>query len=239
MDQYNYKHGILLFICLVPLILFFSLMDPISQNQAYHNFADSNKHLSVPNFHNVVSNILFIIFPILGIFGLKSTREKISPSWATYLLGVLLVGPGSAYYHLNPNDFTLIWDRLPMTIGFMGLASFVFSDVFNIMKEKTFLFILLLIGFYSIFHWVQFNDLRVYYWVQLTPLLAIIFTAFALPTKTLKPKFLLVAVVFYIFAKVTEKYDAQIFENLNYSGHSIKHLLAGISVFSLILMRKK
>jgi hypothetical protein len=232
------KHYILYVIIALPLILLLTMVDPITQNQAYHHFADGGHLLGLPNFHNVISNLFFVIFPILGFLHIKNGQASMTPSWFVYLIGVLFVGPGSAYYHYNPNDMTLIWDRLPMTIGFMGLASFVFTDVFKIKKEIPFLILLLAIGFYSIFHWVQFQDLRVYYWVQLTPLLAIIYTAFALPTPVLKPKYLIIAVIFYIFAKMTEKYDHQIYDTLNYSGHSIKHLLAGVSVYSLILMKK-
>jgi hypothetical protein len=238
MKNYGIKHYALYGIIALPLILLLTMVGPITQSQAYHHFADDNFFLGVPNFHNVISNLFFIIFPIIGFLHVKNGESRMTPSWFVYLIGVLFVGPGSAYYHYNPNDMTLIWDRLPMTIGFMGLASFVFTDIFKIKKEVPFLILLLAIGFYSIFHWVQFQDLRIYYWVQLTPLLAIIYAAFALPTPVLKPKHLLFAVVFYIFAKITEKYDHQCLDSINYSGHSVKHLLAGVSVYALILMKR-
>ncbi|MBT3812899.1 MAG: hypothetical protein HOE45_04700 [Gammaproteobacteria bacterium] len=34
---------------------------------------------------------------------------------------LILVAAGSSYYHWNPNNQTLVWDRLPMTICFMSL----------------------------------------------------------------------------------------------------------------------
>ena len=36
--------------------------------------------------------------------------------------GVALTGFGSTYYHLQPDNPRLVWDRLPMTLGFMGLT---------------------------------------------------------------------------------------------------------------------
>ena len=38
-----------------------------------------------------------------------------------YFSGVALVALGSAYYHEDPENETLFWDRLPMTIAFMAL----------------------------------------------------------------------------------------------------------------------
>jgi hypothetical protein len=36
-------------------------------------------------------------------------------SWTLFFAGVTAVGFGSSYYHLNPNDATLVWDRLPVS----------------------------------------------------------------------------------------------------------------------------
>jgi len=38
-----------------------------------------------------------------------------------FLLDFFFVSIGSAYYHYRPNNWTLVWDRLPMTLGFMSL----------------------------------------------------------------------------------------------------------------------
>ncbi len=233
------KKIILANIFIIPLVILLFFVDPLKQNQAYHNFADSINMFGVPNFHNVFSNMLFLIFPLMGLKEYFTRKSNYTISWLVFLVGVLLVAPGSAYYHLNPNDQTLVWDRLPMTIAFMGLTSFVFTEVFKIKFEGIFLSILLAIGAYSIAHWVIFDDLRVYAWVQLTPILAIFYIAFALPTHSLKPKYLTIGVGFYLGAKLTEFYDLPIYEMLNYSGHSIKHHLAAFTVFSLMLMKKK
>lgn len=38
--------------------------------------------------------------------------EKIG--WTCFYIGVAAVAFGSSYYHLHPNDATLLWDRLPV-----------------------------------------------------------------------------------------------------------------------------
>lgn len=35
--------------------------------------------------------------------------------WACFFIGVAAVGVGSSYYHLEPNDARLVWDRLPVS----------------------------------------------------------------------------------------------------------------------------
>jgi hypothetical protein len=42
--------------------------------------------------------------------------------------GIFLTGFGSSYYHLDPNDSTLFWDRLPMTICFAAILSAVVEE---------------------------------------------------------------------------------------------------------------
>mgnify|MGYP001606016804 CR=1 FL=1 len=130
---YNYsmlksKHLLYLSTLLIfSLVLLLVLSGPIKQDLNYHHFADHLDYFGIPNFHNVISNILFLIFPIFGFLNFKSNKESLGLSWPIFLLGVFLVSPGSAYYHYNPNDQTLFWDRLPMTFAFMALTSFAFN----------------------------------------------------------------------------------------------------------------
>jgi hypothetical protein len=141
--------GLLVFM-LVSLFGVF-LLPPIVQNQNYHDFADQRTLFEIPNFWNVVSNIPFIGIGAVGLW-------QFGRSQATMLLflGIFLTGFGSAYYHLEPSDQTLFWDRLPIAIG-TG------------------------IGVFSLLLWRWTGDLRLYAWVQFFPCLALllIFLLFA------------------------------------------------------------
>ena len=44
-------------------------------------------------------------------------------AYSILLAGVALVAFGSSYYHFHPDNRTLFWDRLPMTIVFMSLLA--------------------------------------------------------------------------------------------------------------------
>src|SRR5438094_1837569 len=77
---------------------FLMLGPPIAQDQAYHVFADRRTLWGVPNFWNVVSNL---IFAVIAIPGLRTLRDAVSRVLFT---GVLLTCFGSGYYHLAPSD---------------------------------------------------------------------------------------------------------------------------------------
>jgi len=229
------------YIILAIEVIAISLMDPITQSFDYHHFADQRTFLGIENFFDVVSNIPFLIIGLLGMsFTLKHYRRIPSAnSWFMVFLGVFLVCPGSMSYHLNPSHQTLIWDRVPMTIGFMAITSALFTYHLSHKKELIFLSLSLFLGFFSIWYWVYFNDLRVYVFVQLTPILLIPIFAFTEPALKSVKSMLLGAFALYFLAKVTEKYDQAIFNNFLLSGHTIKHLLAGGAVLCFYKMSQK
>lgn len=234
----NIKHIGLWLIVFAPLVILLGFVAPFGQDLAYHRFADVNHLMGVANFHNVMTNLPFCIFGFIGIRDYYKNKDNYSISWLVFFIGVFLVGPGSAYYHYEPNNFTLVWDRLPMTIGFMGLACAIFCELYKVKNEIPYLLALIVIGFSTVIYWYQVDDLRPYYWVQLAPIVSVLYISAVMPTKTLKPKYLVGAVLFYVAAKLTERNDAIILDIVHYSGHSIKHILASICVYILIKMKR-
>jgi len=100
----------------------------IPQAPGYHDFADRRSFLGVANFWDVISNVPFLVVGIWGLFVVMSNKFQASPfarseSWPyiVFFLGLALTFLGSSYYHLQPTNFRLMWDRLPMTLGFMGI----------------------------------------------------------------------------------------------------------------------
>jgi len=75
------------------------LIDPISQDPAYHNFADGRLVLGVPNAFNVLSNVFFLVVGLIGLRTAHKTNNQPShTAWLVFFAGVLFVGIGSAYY---------------------------------------------------------------------------------------------------------------------------------------------
>ena len=217
-------------------------LDPISQDTSYHDLADKRHFLSIPNFFDVTTNILFAIFGSAGFLFCFRKKQIDAPwSWITFFFGVAIVSFGSGYYHIDPNNQTLVWDRLPMTVGFMGLFIAVLSEYVKSGIEKFILLPAILLGLFSVIYWHYVDDLRLYIWVQLIPLLTIPVAMLLFKGNYSHQKFLLYALIFYLLAKVTETYDKEIFlftyEQL--SGHSMKHILASIGPLFIYLMLKK
>ncbi len=77
----------------------------------------------VNNAFDTLSNLAFIIVGALGLFNFYNNQYiKISNSFSVILnlffISIILTGLGSGYYHLSPNDFTLVFDRLAMSLVF-------------------------------------------------------------------------------------------------------------------------
>ncbi len=202
------------------------------QDPAYHDFADKRAWLGIPNFGDVMSNIPFVIVGLLGLSICLKRRSAIE--WTVMFVGITLVSVGSAYYHWSPNNATLVWDRLPMTIGFMSLLVALLVEHIGPGFHRL-LIPALLAGITSVFYWFYFDDLRFYAWIQALPLLVIAVLLALLPGRYTHRWLLLGALAFYIAAKLTETYDAKVFALTGsmISGHTIKHLLSAVGIAAI------
>lgn len=221
--------------------LMFVYGEPIPQDPDYHAFADVRTFLGVANFANVVSNALFLLVGLAGAAHCWRRRSGAWRSWLVFFVGVALVFFGSAYYHLDPNDDTLVWDRLPMTVAFMALFAALVSEHLQARLELPLLAAALATGIFSVFWWHFSGDLRVYVWVQFGPLLAIPYMVAAFPGRYTLRYYLLYGVGFYALSKITEWLDHEIFAATAtvISGHSAKHLFAALAALSVLRMLQK
>ncbi|MDQ7017128.1 MAG: ceramidase domain-containing protein, partial [Gammaproteobacteria bacterium] len=118
---------------LIISIIFVWNLPPIAQDTHYHLFADKRTILDIPNFWNVLSNLPFLFVGLAGLYGLlRSKKIQLMDEQKTasvlFFFAVAWVAIGSGYYHLWPDNSTLLWDRLPMTVAFMALFSIVLSE---------------------------------------------------------------------------------------------------------------
>ena len=214
----------------------------IEQTQSYHNFADNRTFFGIPNFFDTVSNLLFSFVGMTGSwFVYKNVRKEARYSWLTLFAGVTLVSFGSGYYHWNPNDSTLVWDRLPLIMGFMGLFSALLTEFINPKLEKFLLVPAVLLGALSVLYWHYVGDLRFYIWLQAVTLLAITAVIIMYQGRFTLRRYLLYTFGFYILSKFAEFSDRTIYSATNniLSGHTLKHILAALAVFSVYLMLKR
>ena len=219
------------------------LLPPIAQDPAYHDFADHRGLLGIPNFLNVATNLAFLAVGIAGIVLCARRHEGIGARWAwlACFSGVALVCLGSGYYHMNPNNDTLVWDRLPMSIGFMALSVAVLSEHVNPRLEKFLLAPAILLGIASVIYWHYTDDLRLYVLVQFLPLLLVPVILLLFKSPYMYRGLLLLALSLYVASKLAEHFDATVLAVSGeiISGHSLKHLLASLSLLVVYWMLRR
>ncbi len=223
---------------------------PIAQDVTYHLFVDTREIWSIPNFWNVVTNIPYLIVGCLGIYKLKHPGKlkvigEMNFAYILLFFGTLLVGFGSGYYHLAPDNQTLVWDRLPMTIAFMALFSIIISEFIAIRSGKVLLLPLLLAGIFSVVYW-HFSevrgegDLRLYALVQFYPMLAIPVILMCFRSKCTHVSAYWWLLLAYIVAKLFEHFDGEIYNVLGFiSGHSLKHIVSALGMYVLLVFYQK
>jgi hypothetical protein len=222
------------------ILLFFA---PIPQDPHYHVLADTRAMLGLPNFLNVASNAAFLAVGVLGIAlcaRMKALEARLS--WTVFFAAVALVAFGSGYYHWNPTNETLAWDRLPMTVAFTALFTALVTEHFEAVPERPLLATAIAVGIASIAWWRYADDLRFYAWVQFAPFLAIAVLLAAFPGRYTGHRWLLWGFAFYAAAKVAEFADTGIFSFTAgaISGHTLKHLLAALAplcVYQMLRVR--
>ena len=229
----------LVLVILAPLAALLLAADPIAQDPGYHAFADRRTLFGIPNFGNVASNLAFLLVGVLGLHlcsdaWIGGARR----AWTLFFAGTLLVSLGSGYYHWAPRDATLVWDRLPMTVAFMGLFVALISEHMAGDVERKWLLPAVLVGAASVAWWHYTGDLRFYVWVQLAPLLAIPMVLATYPARYSHRAFLMYGLICYALAKAVEFGDSAILSMSSgaLSGHTLKHLLAAAATFFVYLM---
>jgi hypothetical protein len=232
----------LVFLMLAPLAILFTAVAPIPQDPAFHALADRRALLNVPNFLNVASNVAFLIVGLIGLrLCLGRGADGASRSWAVFFFGTLAVAFGSSWYHWAPDNATLVWDRLPMTIAFMALFAALIAEHVRPAIERTLLRVALVVGIVSVGWWHYTDDLRLYIWVQSAPFIAIVYVLIAFPARYSHRGYLAWGLAFYALAKVAEFADEEIYSATAHviSGHTLKHLIAAVAPYCVYLMLRK
>lgn len=223
-------------------------LDPIPQDPGYHVFGDRRTLLGLPNFFNVVSNLPFVMVGVTGVYVVLVGTGSESPArlaFAVFFVGIALVGCGSSYYHIMPNNATLVWDRLPMSIAFMALFAALIGEYVGVGLGKRLLFPLVATGVASVVYWdwtegLGRGDLRFYALVQFLPLILIPVILFTRRARFTRGTDYGWALGFYVLAKVAEHLDAELYSlGQLLSGHTIKHVLAALGAYWLLRMLER
>lgn len=230
-------------ICIAALIASGS----ISQPADYHAFADDRAFLGIPQASDVLSNLGFALVGLWGLLWLWPRRRHPGiargwPGFALFLVGLVLTAIGSGYYHLQPDNARLFWDRLPIALACAGLLAGVWSQTaLPATRAVPATLVLAVYAVASVLWWylTESNgrgDLRPYLLLQLLPILLIPLWQSLHDTPAGDRLWFGAALMLYIVAKVAEIADHAILEATQHvvSGHTLKHLIATAAAAVLV-----
>lgn len=212
-----------------------ALLPVMPQVQSYHQFADRRSWCGVPNAADVLSNLAFAYVGVFGAVRLVSDRRaRFVPATEAGLwcivIGIIATAFGSMWYHYDPNDATLVWDRLPLTVVFAGVLGAAAAQRLGNDIGQVVLAALLPIGIGSVVYWNLSGDLSLYLTVQFGGIAALALLL-AITRGHDDPIPWLWLLGCYVVAKVLEVEDRAIWDATAgaFAGHMFKHLVAAVA----------
>jgi len=221
------------------------LFDPFAQPLYYHDFADRRVFLGIANFADVASNLAFLVVGTLGLLHcLRFRPPGARLAWTVFFFGYVLVAFGSGTYHWSPHNGTLVWDRLAMMIGFMGLYVALLGEYVGAGLEKHLLPPALFAGFGAVLYWHGVDDLRLYFALQGMVFVSAAVILAAFESAFRQKAFILAMFACYLGAMALEQLDHQVFALSGgvIGGHALKHLMAGLAgywVYRMLVARRR
>ena len=221
--------GLTLLICGAVWLFMPSVVQPAD----YHRFADTRAFRGIPNAADVLSNLGFVAVGLLGFYRVQQGLRPLAPvvriSLNVFFLGLFLTGFGSANYHWNPTNETLVADRLPMTVVFAGVFGAILAERASPRSGLVVLLLMLVVGPASVFYWKATGDLSPYVVVQFGGMAAILLLL-SLTRSGQDPFPWWTLMAWYAVSKLMETGDVLIWHATRelFAGHVLKHLAAAM-----------
>jgi len=224
--------------------LAWALLPRIPQPLQYHDFADRRACFGVAHCSDTASNALFMLAGLAGLRFLFSEAGRhafIDPREALpyrlFFLAAILVGFGSGYYHLAPDNSRLVWDRAAMSLALMSLFAAILCERVSLAAGLRLLPLLFAAGLGSVAYWGWSEahgsgDLRAYGLMQLYPMLLIPLLLRLYPPRYSGDRDILAVIGLYLLALLCDFTDHQIAALTGVvSGHTAKHTIAALAIY--------
>jgi hypothetical protein len=215
----------------------------LMQPAHYHDFADQRVWCGVPHAEDVLSNLPFALWGVAGLMTLaRALRGRaigcVSAMLAALFFAGLMVTAGvSGYYHWQPDNDGLIWDRAGMVLAFAGLLGLAAVRSVSPRAGLALATAVLVLGLTSVVIWAVSGNLLPWAVLQGGGMLLLLGAACLRPVcgSGLRIRWALV-IGFYVLAKVLELADHSVFEMTGelVSGHSLKHIVASLSAWPVL-----
>lgn len=222
-------------------------LPPVAQPPGYHDFADQRACGALPNCLDTASNAFFVLAGAAGLWMLRRgapvfrDRREVLP-YGLFFVGAILVGFGSGYYHLEPGNGRLLWDRLAMMLAFMAWFAAIVGERVGPAAGRRLLPFLVAAGLASALWWGWSEaqgrgDLRLYLLMQLLPAVLVPLLLWLHPPRYGGDRGILAVVGLYLLAFGLDLSDRAVFGLTGgvVSGHTLKHVVAALAVLAAAL----
>jgi len=212
----------------------------IPQDPAYHDFADARTLLGVPNAFDVLSNVFFLAFGLAGLVlhargRLRYVDHSMRAAGLLLFSGFVLTALGSAYYHWQPSDGRLLWDRLGMVVAFAGVLGMAANQRVSSRAGSLMLVLALVAGVVSVAWFAATGSVTPYAVLQFGGIALVAGLLWRTP-RCIGPNWAAL-IGAYAVAKAFEMADSQI-DAISagvVSGHALKHVVAAFAALAVIV----
>lgn len=228
------------------------LLPRIPQPLQYHQFADRNACFGITGCFDTFTNVLFALAGLAGLRFLSSeagrrgfidAREALP--YRLFFLAAILIGLGSGYYHLAPDNSRLVWDRAAMSLALMSWFAAIICERVSLSAVLRLLPLLFATGLGSVYYWGWseangVGDLRAYGVIQFYPILLIPLLLWLYPPRYSGDKDILAVIGIYLLALLCDFMDHQIAALTGVvSGHTVKHVIAALAIYWVVVRLRR
>lgn len=213
----------------------------ITQPSRYHAFADQRDLFGVPNMMDVLSNLAFAGFGLVGAWRIRRLPPgAISPVQRSladlFFAGLLMTALCSAWYHVQPQDLGLAVDRCGMAIAFAGLLGLAAATRISDRAGQWVTLAVLVCGAWSIWTWSTSANVLPWAVLQYGGIALMLGLGSLAPRDGALPVSWTTVILVYVLAKVLEQTDAQVYQLTGdlVSGHTLKHIVASFAALPVL-----
>jgi hypothetical protein len=223
-------------------LLALALWGPVLHDHPHqHGFADQRTLWGIPCALDVLSNLPFALAGAWGLVLLGRVRPGVldAATRATaglFCAGLLLTAAASSWYHWQPDNAGLLWDRLGMAVAFAGMLGLAAAQRVSPRAGSATALVALAAGPLAVLWWAHTSNLLPWAVVQLGGMLLVLALA-CLPQRAGALALRLGPVIaWYVAAKLLELGDHAVFEATGQwvAGHSLKHLVAAAAAWPVL-----
>ncbi|HEU0219236.1 MAG TPA: alkaline phytoceramidase [Gallionella sp.] len=228
------------------------MLPRIPQPLQYHQFADRHACFGMTGCFDIASNALFVLSGLAGLLFLSGETgrrafidKREALPYRLFFLAATLVGLGSGYYHLAPDNSRLVWDRAAISLALMSLFAAILCERVSLSAGLRLLPLLFAAGLGSVGYWGWSEmrgsgDLRAYGLMQLYPLLLIPLLLLLYPPRYSGDKDIMAVIGLYLLALLYDLTDHQIAALTGVvSGHTTKHIIAALAIYWVVVRLKR